>query len=114
MSPARVNDKSFAMAQESRKRPAKNEDDQSSAKRQRTQDLGLVLSTGKIGDSPYSSSTLTTAEELARKGLRRSIALTLQKVGFEGAAPEVIESFVSMTETCKAPADHATCLWALS
>jgi hypothetical protein len=37
---------------------------------------------------------------LAKKGLRRGIALALQKVGFDSAAPEAMESFAAMAEMC--------------
>lgn len=89
-----------AMASETRKRLAEDNDlDGSQAKRQRLQSPHTILSLGKLGSSPYASS-MTTTDELAKKGLRRGIALALQKVGFESAAPEAMESFVAMTETC--------------
>ena len=53
------------------------------------------------GEESPCATDLTTPEELARKALRRSLALALQNVGFDSAAPEAMESFVTMTETCK-------------
>lgn len=90
------------MASDSRKRPAENVEDASPAKRQRLQSTHTILSLEKIGSSPYSSSVVST-DELAKKGLRRGIALALQKVGFESAAPEAMESFAAMAETCMEP-----------
>lgn len=87
------------MESESRKRPAENDQDGSDAKRQRLQQPHTILSLGRLGASPYSSSIVTT-DELAKKGLRRGIALAMQKVGFEGAAPEAMESFAVLAETC--------------
>jgi hypothetical protein len=37
---------------------------------------------------------------VARRGLRRSIALVLDKVGFDAASEEAMESFSNMVETC--------------
>ncbi|KAK3347188.1 Bromodomain associated-domain-containing protein [Lasiosphaeria hispida] len=98
MSPARVDDGASTMALESRRRPAGGDDDEPSAKRRRTIPSQILLSAEALGVSVHSSA-LATPDELARKGLRRSIALALQHVGFEGAAPEAMESFVNMTET---------------
>jgi hypothetical protein len=61
----------------------------------------IILRSEVSEESERHLAVLTTAEELARKGLRRSIALALQKVGFEGATPDAMESFVSMTEECR-------------
>ena len=43
---------------------------------------------------------METTDALAKAGLRRSIALVLQKVGFDTATPEAFESFVLMAEEC--------------
>jgi len=88
------------MASESRKRPAEPDEQESQSKRQRLASSPQpIFSVGAIGSSPYSSQLITT-DELAKCGLRRSLALALQKVGFDAAAPEALESFVTMTETC--------------
>lgn len=87
-----------AMSSESRKRPAEAEDG-TQTKRQRLQSSHAILSVGNLASCPYAS-PIVTADEMAKKGLRRGIALALQKVGFEGAAPEAMESFVAMAETC--------------
>ncbi|KAL2258190.1 hypothetical protein VTK26DRAFT_8591 [Humicola hyalothermophila] len=86
------------MASDSRKRPAVNGPDASPAKRQRLQSPNTILSVGPLGSSQHASSAITT-DELAKKGLRRGIALALQKVGFDSAAPEAMESFAAMAET---------------
>ncbi|SPQ26410.1 360b3dd2-1d6e-4f7f-809f-640c50874fc1 [Thermothielavioides terrestris] len=86
------------MATESRKRPAEPSESDANAKRQRLQWPYTMLSVGPPQSSPYSSSAVTT-DELAKKGLRRGIALALQKVGFDGAAPDAVESFALMAET---------------
>lgn len=87
------------MATESRKRPAQPDRNGADAKRQRIQPPHALFSVGPSAPSPFSSGAMTT-DELAKKGLRRGIALALQKVGFEGAAPEAMESFATMAETC--------------
>lgn len=43
-----------------------------------------------------------TATELARTGLRRGIALTLEQVGFDSSSEEAMESFTNIVETCMA------------
>lgn len=99
MAPTRVNDD--PMSTQSRKRsPDVQEDDGPGAKRKRVTPSTVILRT-EYTDRLTHSPTLATPEELARRGLRRSIALTLQKVGFESASPDAMESFVSLTETCR-------------
>lgn len=39
-------------------------------------------------------------DTMGRDGLRRSIALALQQVGFDSATPEALESMTSTAETC--------------
>ncbi|KAK3305167.1 Bromodomain associated-domain-containing protein [Chaetomium strumarium] len=85
------------MATESRKRPAEAERAGSPTKRQRLQSAQTILSLGPPGLLPSYSPAVTT-DELAKKGLRRGIALALQKVGFDSAAPEAMESFAAMAE----------------
>jgi len=101
------------MALESRKRSADGDDDQPGAKRQRITPSNIILKYEPSAEQQQCLGARTTVEELARKGLRRSIALTLQKVGFEGAMPEAMESFVSIAEECGisslAPSDAAAC-----
>jgi hypothetical protein len=96
---ATVEEESATMSIESRKRPAATDHDGSDAKRQRVQSPHVVLSVGKIGASSCASAAPTT-DEVANKGLRRAVALALEKVGFEGAAPEAMESFTAMVEAC--------------
>ena len=112
MAPARVNDD--PMSTESRKRsPDVQEDDGPGAKRKRVTPSTVILRTEYTDRLPHSP-TLATPEELARRGLRRSIALTLQKVGFESASPDAMESFVSLTETCKAGFEDSQISWRLT
>ncbi|KAK0615202.1 Bromodomain associated-domain-containing protein [Bombardia bombarda] len=89
----------MAPAPESRKRTAETQDDHSpEKKRQRTQPAHpIILSTVKPGTSTQSS-PLITHDDLAKTGLRRSVALALEKVGFDSASPEAMESFVAMTD----------------
>lgn len=42
----------------------------------------------------------STAEDVGRDGLQRSIALALQHVGFDGASREAMESFTEVADTC--------------
>ncbi|GAB1319735.1 Transcription initiation factor TFIID subunit 8 [Madurella fahalii] len=86
------------MSSESRKRPAEETQDGAQTKRQRLQPPRAILSVGNLASCPYAS-PIVTADEMAKKGLRRGIALALQKVGFDSAAPEAMESFVAMAET---------------
>jgi len=88
------------MSTESRRRSPEPDQDGPGAKRQRLQSPHTILSVGTPGASPYSSQ-MVTADDLANKGLRRGIALALDKVGFDGAAPEAMESFAAMAEACK-------------
>lgn len=87
------------MSTESRKRPAETDDDGSHAKRLRTESSHIILSLGQLGASQFASAAATT-DDLANKGLKRGIALALQKVGFESATPDAMESFAAMAEAC--------------
>lgn len=44
-----------------------------------------------------------TAQDVGRDGLRRSIAIALEHVGFDAATPEALESFTEAAETCMLP-----------
>ena len=101
MAPLRVSDEPApAMAANSRKRSAEPNDDEPPTKRKREMASSVILAIGPPEESPCSVD-LNTSEELARKALRRSLALALQKVGFDTATPDAMETFVSMTEICK-------------
>ncbi|KAL2145636.1 hypothetical protein VTI28DRAFT_6694 [Corynascus sepedonium] len=90
---------SATLSTESRKRPAEtDQEDGGDAKRLRFRSPHTILSVGRLGSSPHASKTPTT-EELANRGLRRAIALALEKVGFNAATPEAMESFAAMAET---------------
>jgi hypothetical protein len=53
-----------------------------------------------------------TVTALARTGLRRSIALTLEKVGFDSASEEAMESLTNIVETCRTVRSHLRrCPW---
>jgi transcription initiation factor TFIID subunit 8 len=90
------------MSVESRKRSLTLEDDQARKKQKRLSSSVEVPVKEPAPKAAQHISPIITPDELAKKGLRRGIALALQQVGFEGAAPEAMESFVAMTETCKA------------
>jgi hypothetical protein len=96
------------MSAESRKRPAEASQNGTEPKRQRTQSPQTILSLGQLESSPFAS-VAATVDELGKKGLRRSIALALQKVGFESAEPEAMESFTLMAETCTQPEIFCLC-----
>ncbi|KAL2149039.1 hypothetical protein VTH82DRAFT_1725 [Thermothelomyces myriococcoides] len=99
MSSTAVEAVSDTMSTESRKRPADSDrEDCADAKRPRFQSPHTILSVGRLGSSPHASAAPTT-EELASKGLRRAIALALEKVGFDSATPDAMESFAAMAET---------------
>ena len=85
----------------SRKRSSSNvdaHDDQ--AKRQRISSPEPIYEAFVDSDSESGSVNEPTSEDLGRDGLRRSIALTLQHVGFDSASPEAMESFTAVAETC--------------
>ncbi|KAK3332716.1 Bromodomain associated-domain-containing protein [Cercophora scortea] len=84
---------------ESRKRAAEAQDDQPHAKRQRTASPYTILAIDKPPAALPHASPIPTSDELAKNGLRRGVALILQKVGFDSAKPEAVESLVVMVET---------------
>ncbi|KAK3400659.1 Bromodomain associated-domain-containing protein [Sordaria brevicollis] len=88
------------MATDSRKRPADAEGVQpSQTKRPRTNTSSrTILAVGTIEKAP-NALTAPTPDDLAANGLRRSIALALETVGFDGATPEALESLLFMAET---------------
>ena len=98
------------MAPDSRKRSADGSEGQPQTKRQCVAPGGPVLIAQKLGQSP-AASTQPTSDELAKTALRRSIALALQRVGFDSATPDAMESFVLMAETCRPPLAHSLCHW---
>ncbi len=71
------------------------------AKRQRTStfEADAALSTSET--KPYDVINKPTAEDIGRDGLRRSIALTLQHVGFDSATNEELEGFTETVDTCE-------------
>lgn len=78
-----------------------NQDDR--AKRQRVSSVEEPEATYECfveSDSESGAVNQPTSEDLGRDGLRRSIALTLEHVGFDSASPEAMESFTAMAETC--------------
>ncbi|KAK4227596.1 transcription initiation factor TFIID subunit 8 [Podospora fimiseda] len=87
---------------DSRKRSIEAEEDLSQSKKQRTespspQPVATILAIEKLGSSPFAS-TLPTFDAIGKQGLRRSIALVLDSIGFDTARPEALESFVVMAE----------------
>ncbi|KAI1185116.1 hypothetical protein F5B17DRAFT_409246 [Nemania serpens] len=95
------------MSNTSRKRPGVDLEDetrQSRSKRQRTSTLEPNPGTaGSPSDStavvPYEATRHPTAENMARDGLRRSITLALNHVGFDSATEEALEGFTETVET---------------
>ncbi|KAM7223046.1 hypothetical protein V8F06_001602 [Rhypophila decipiens] len=87
---------STALTAPSQKRSADDTDStivQPSVKRQKSTPPTAIL-----GVENLPSTKVPTPDSIAKTGLQRSIALALQKVGFESAAPEAMESFVAWTE----------------
>lgn len=82
-----------------RKRPAEIENGAPPAKKQKTIPPTAILAVDGAESSSVSKSK--TADTLASDGLRRGIALVLQKVGFESASADAMEEFISMTDKCK-------------
>jgi hypothetical protein len=59
------------------------------------------LDTGEADGTAQDLAKVPTSAELARAGLRRSITLALEQVGFHSASEESLESFSTIVETCK-------------
>ena len=97
---------SMAMT-ETRKRPSPAEpvDSLTGARAKKRQRTGKVERGVEASSSPIvtckGASYATTVDELAKKGLRRGIALTLKRVGFGSATPDAMEGFVAMAEMCQ-------------
>ncbi|KAI1112687.1 hypothetical protein F5Y14DRAFT_421083 [Nemania sp. NC0429] len=91
----------------SRKRPCAHLEDagrHSRSKRQRIITLHPdAANTGSTSNdaaqAPYEATRHPTDENMARDGLRRSITLALNHVGFDAAAEEALESFTETVET---------------
>ncbi|KXJ95045.1 bromodomain associated protein [Microdochium bolleyi] len=67
-----------------------------------SQDSGKATKSSKTQSaetSLYEIVNRPTAQDVGRDGLRRSIALALEHVGFDAATPESLESFTEATET---------------
>src|SRR5437016_13997200 len=99
MAPARIDESSPTMEDETRKRPAEADNEAPPAKRQKNLPRTVILTVG-VNDGPTYESPLTTTDEMARSGLRRGISLALRKVGFDGASPEAMEQFVAVAWAC--------------
>ena len=85
----------------SRKRLPESLGDEPTSKRRRTTSDPIVPLEKLDMQGPCSS--IVTPDELAKKGLRRSIGLVLKKVGFHSADSQAMEMFTQMAETCKFP-----------
>ena len=81
------------------------------AKRQRVSSAESETTYECFVDSDSESEAVNkpTSEDLGRDGLRRSIAMTLQHVGFDSASPEAMESFTAAAETCTYTSSCAPC-----
>lgn len=71
------------------------------AKRQRTSTVDREPDLAAIETKPYDVVNRDTAGDFGRDGLRRSIALTLQHVGFDSATQEAMEGFTETVDTCR-------------
>ncbi|KAH8887815.1 hypothetical protein GQ53DRAFT_655334 [Thozetella sp. PMI_491] len=85
------------MESASRKRAATSEVDHPAGKRLRTA-ASYTAFPIDMDESSDSASTTVTADELAKSGLRRSIGLVLDKVGFDSADPLAMETFTELAE----------------
>jgi hypothetical protein len=59
-----------------------------------------------MDEKAQEAAKVPTVTALARTGLRRSIALTLEQVGFDSASEEAMESFTNIIEACTAVCSH--------
>jgi transcription initiation factor TFIID subunit 8 len=92
------------MEETSRKRSSDDTDDQvDRVKRQRTETIEAETDRTLIATQKpvYDAVNRPTSEDLGRDGLRRSIALVLQHVGFDSATHEALESFTEAVDTCE-------------
>ena len=53
-------------------------------------------------------SATPTLHSQARLGIQRSIAMALKHIGFDSTAPEALESFTQIIETCMRPNSPGT------
>ncbi|RYO78484.1 hypothetical protein DL766_002431 [Monosporascus sp. MC13-8B] len=86
----------------SRKRAATgdaNHEQLDRAKRQRTATLESEPELSAVEEPTYEVTNRPTAEDVGLDGLRRSIVLALQHVGFESATKEALESFTGTVDT---------------
>lgn len=96
-----------------RKRALSSQNDMPESKRRRRSSADLAQ-TSEISTRSHESSSTLTADEVAKKGLRRSIALVLDRVGFDSASEEAMESFATMVETCMSTCILASHLFKLA
>lgn len=101
MSPVRVDDTMTPTASSTRKRALTSQDDTPQTKRQRTSSRSSATESNEVATRSDAPPRPISTDELARKGLRRSIALVLERVGFDATSGEAMESFANIVETCK-------------
>ncbi len=101
MGPTRLED-SPTMESTSRKRPAPSDPDHPTSKRQRTSSSHTIPSPEGT-DIPRHGASVESPDELAKKGLRRSIGLVLDKIGFDSADHQALETFTQLAEACALP-----------
>ncbi|KAF4808190.1 Transcription initiation factor TFIID subunit 8 [Colletotrichum siamense] len=90
-----------AAATSPRKRNSPSDEEESNAKRQKT-DLGLSATPAEDDESLLPCATKVIIPSLdyqAKSGLERSIGLALQHVGFDSATTEAMESYLVTVET---------------
>lgn len=94
-----------AAATSPRKRNLPSDDEESNAKRQKTE-IGLSATPAEDNESllPHATKVIIPSLDYqAKSGLERSIGLALQHVGFDSATTEAMESYLVTVETCEKP-----------
>ena len=84
----------------SKKRASPEEDEAPASKRRKTPSCNTPSTSDELAPIESRGLSIATADGIARDGLRRSIALVLDRVGFDSASEDALESFASMVETC--------------
>ncbi|KFH46802.1 Transcription initiation factor TFIID subunit-like protein [Hapsidospora chrysogenum ATCC 11550] len=85
--------------------------DRSDANSEDAMDISAASRTLRAGEEEHAGdghpgakvSTTPTLHSQARSSIQRSIAMVLKHIGFDSAAPEALESFTQIIETCMPP-----------
>lgn len=89
------------MSSDTRKRAYDGAADAGSPKRQKLGQLSVADSHDHPSPPSLASITWPSLDHQSKSGLKRSIAIVLQHVGFDSATPEAMESYVTTVEACK-------------